>query len=324
GARADLVNASASASADGQSLPFQGVRPTSAPTGAAVRPTIFVLGAGLVLTAATALALRWVPALVDAAQPSAAAPLQPLEPEERLVLVSSQPSGAGVFVDGAKVGATPFELKLRRVDGSARGGEQEPEERAGVNTAPPAMELAPGTAPATGFSFRQENAPSVRARRETTADKVRLRAARREPAEPQDLAPQRSVELREQALRASERNALPREQERPQPDPREPPLEVASQTPQREQAPRAPERNASSDLAAQARPQAPRAPERNASSDLADTAQPLPEPPLRYATPDLKEEAQPRQQALPEPPPRHATLDLADERAPGSGNFYGP
>src|SRR6185312_2577440 len=159
GARADLVNASASASADGQSLPFQGVRPTSAPTGAAVRPTIFVLGAGLVLTAATALALRWVPALVDAAQPSAAAPLQPLEPEERLVLVSSQPSGAGVFVDGAKVGATPFELKLRRdveisvlregyrrklvrvayeartpvfvklqpVDGSARGGEQEPE-----------------------------------------------------------------------------------------------------------------------------------------------------------------------------------------------------
>jgi serine/threonine protein kinase len=91
------------------------VRPSGRPTGPTLRPGLVLLGAGLVLTAASALALRWVPTLLDAAQPSAASETHVVAPAPaaRTVLVSSQPSGAQVLRDGKQLGVTPYELELR-------------------------------------------------------------------------------------------------------------------------------------------------------------------------------------------------------------------
>jgi hypothetical protein len=96
---------------------FQGVRVTGHHTHSPLRPAAIVLGASLVLTAATALALRWVPALIEATQPTAAAPVQPAakpaEPARRSVMIDSQPSGAYVLLDGEKIGSTPYALQLQ-------------------------------------------------------------------------------------------------------------------------------------------------------------------------------------------------------------------
>jgi len=91
---------------------FRSAHAPRAPTGAWLRPAFVLLGTGIVLGAASALALRWGPTLIEAARPAnevAAASL----PEQRTVLIDSQPSGASVLVDGEKVGTTPFGLEVR-------------------------------------------------------------------------------------------------------------------------------------------------------------------------------------------------------------------
>jgi serine/threonine protein kinase len=97
---------------------FRSARMTGAHTGSRLRPGLALLGAGLVLSAASALALRWIPTLMDAAQPIAAAASELAAPaaeapaEQRTVLINSHPSGAHVLLDGAKIGTTPMQLKV--------------------------------------------------------------------------------------------------------------------------------------------------------------------------------------------------------------------
>ena len=96
---------------------FRSARAASAPTGAWLQPGFALLGMALVLGAASALALRWGPLLLEVARPTDAsvvedaAPSPP--PEPRTVLITSRPSGAHVLVEGEKVGTTPFEMNVQ-------------------------------------------------------------------------------------------------------------------------------------------------------------------------------------------------------------------
>jgi hypothetical protein len=97
----------------------QPLLPASAPHRAPGRPLIFALGAGVVLAAAAALALRSAPALRQVTEPSplSAAPARPASQPQRTlnkITVRSRPSGASVYVDGEKLGVTPYELSFDR------------------------------------------------------------------------------------------------------------------------------------------------------------------------------------------------------------------
>jgi hypothetical protein len=137
-----------------------------------------MLGAALVLSAATALALRWVPTLIEAAQPTAAASAHIATPAPapvpRSLLIESQPSGAYVLVNGKKVGTTPFQLELHSAteislarEGYARQLVNVPYDAPSpllvTLVAQPDAKRAGNDLPAF-FSFKQESSPRIEAR----------------------------------------------------------------------------------------------------------------------------------------------------------------
>lgn len=203
---------------------FRSARTTGAHSGSRLRPVLALLGAGLVLGAASALALRWVPTLIDAAQPIAAVaahiatPTAPAPGEPRTVQINSQPSGAHVLLEGEKIGTTPLQLQVHgdtKISVARKGYVRQLVSVPYDSRSPLLIKL---TAQPTDKTRPRERAsdeqPFLLSLKQETLPRIGPRAdldhERRDPG-PNPTEPPRSDSDREQRARASEARAAPAE-----------------------------------------------------------------------------------------------------------------